>query len=366
MTQRKSWKCLKEQAGCWLHERWKLELLLRLPKLANRFGLDWRTTKNRHERLIRDDRVNAYRCDWQHSSELTVARIFPDVARRFAFHLFSQYQIGYLGFDTPRPLTTKRPSVSVIVPFGGTERLPQLLVCLKVLRALQGEPFEIIVVEQSAQLTVVPELPVDIQWIHQAFVPHQRQFNKSRAMNLGAAHARGNWLLLIDGDLLLPNNALQLFSKIPSSIYAIWPARMIFHASQDATREMYSANIINFLSSQPTKVIQNNPTPVAISREVYWSIGGHDEGFEGWGGEDVEFRDRLRTVEVSEAGIIPIGHLWHPDAPKKVNGDRNSAVQERKLREPVAARITRLWKENAHYLQVNQRVKYTHSIDISE
>jgi len=86
-------------------------------------------------------------------------------------------------------------------------------------------------------------------------------------------------------------------------------------------------------------VVQNNPTPLAVRRETYWEIGGHDESYFGWGEEDAEFLERLRTRTVCEAGWAPMVHLWHAQAPQKASGKRNHALHAVIANDPPLRRI---------------------------
>jgi len=90
------------------------------------------------------------------------------------------------------------------------------------------------------------------------------------------------------------------------------------------------------------KIVANTPMPVAVRRSTYWDIGGHDEGYVGWGGEDTEFLDRLRTRPMSEAGWMPVLHVWHAAAEKKSSGERNRAFHEARMSAPAEERIARL------------------------
>jgi GT2 family glycosyltransferase len=54
-----------------------------------------------------------------------------------------------------------------------------------------------------------------------------------------------------------------------------------------------------------------------ITRTAYREIGGMDEQFVGWGGEDVEFWERAQTRKVWNFGFIPLIHLWHASQPGK-------------------------------------------------
>jgi len=93
-------------------------------------------------------------------------------------------------------------------------------------------------------------------------------------------------------------------------------------------------------SSRPSH--QNTPMPLAVRKRAYDAIGGHDESFVGWGGEDVEFLSRLRTLWCSEGGRVPIVHVWHPFAPQKANGHRNLELLSRALSLSPEQRITQL------------------------
>ena len=62
---------------------------------------------------------------------------------------------------------------------------------------------------------------------------------------------------------------------------------------------------------------------IALSRRVYEEIGGFDEEFVGWGGEDNEFWDRCLTRRIYPFAYLPLIHLWHELQPGKraMNGN---------------------------------------------
>ena len=56
------------------------------------------------------------------------------------------------------------------------------------------------------------------------------------------------------------------------------------------------------------------------------AIGGFDEGFVDWGGEDDEFYDRCGLLGHCRSGYLPFLHLWHPPQPdRKVSTNPNIA-----------------------------------------
>lgn len=76
------------------------------------------------------------------------------------------------------------------------------------------------------------------------------------------------------------------------------------------------------------------------------AIGGFDEEFIGWGGEDNEFWDRCLTRKTWEWTYLPIVHVWHePQQGKRaVKGlGANTAELTAKRRAiPPAERISEL------------------------
>jgi GT2 family glycosyltransferase len=75
-------------------------------------------------------------------------------------------------------------------------------------------------------------------------------------------------------------------------------------------------------------VIQNlHGGSVAITREGYEAIGGLDEDFVGWGGEDNEFWDRAETLRSTRFGYLPIVHLWHAPQFEKLQANDAPAVK---------------------------------------
>jgi hypothetical protein len=111
---------------------------------------------------------------------------------------------------------------------------------------------------------------------------------------------------------------------------AVRPARWIFYLDDASTARLSTTQDWRSVDGIE-HVVSNNPTPLALRRSTYWDIGGHDESYVGWGGEDTEFLDRLRTRTVSEGGWMPVLHAWHPPAAKKASGDRNREFDQQKM-----------------------------------
>jgi len=94
---------------------------------------------------------------------------------------------------------------------------------------------------------------------------------------------------------------------------------------------------------------------IAIARDKYWQIGGFDEAFIGWGGEDNEFWERAQTLKVWNYGYLPMVHLWHTAQPDKTNNSNTapSVILYSQLSKlPVTARIENLRSCNHRSINV--------------
>jgi hypothetical protein len=98
-------------------------------------------------------------------------------------------------------------------------------------------------------------------------------------------------------------------------------------------------------SEAPERVFQNwKGGTIAISKEAFFSIGGFDEGFVDWGGEDDEFYHRCSAIRHFTFGYIPFVHLWHaPQPDRKVTTNPNiSKILPWRLEIPATDRIKEL------------------------
>ncbi|WP_206678783.1 galactosyltransferase-related protein [Alienimonas chondri] len=329
--------------GCWLHERWRAELAMLLGSGR------WRGLCNRSELLTPDPAGGSgFACRWEDSSDLTVGRVFPSIAARLLTHALPAVSLRWAGVPT-----TPDPAVSVLVPAGGDPARRPLLEL--VLAALAAEAAatpggaEVILAEQLR-----PGEPAadGLSGVRQVAVRDGGPFNKSRLLNRAAAIARAPALVIHDADYLPAPGYLARCGVALARSAGVRPGRLIFYVDR-LTTEHWVAGLppdsitcpsghLETTGAEIEKVVQNNPTPLAIRRSAYFSIGGHDEAFEGWGGEDAEFLSRLRILGVDEYGTEPLIHLWHPPAPKKVSGDRNESLHAARSAESPAARIVRL------------------------
>ena len=334
---------LKNKLGCWLNERLMTEIVTKYPLLAQVVGWSWLDICNRFEALRYDPVTGGRTCQWQFSSQLTVARFFPEVGLRLLNFVLDKYPIN-LNFKSDSNIS-KNPKCTILFVIGGVERFPQFQLALASARAQVDIDYEIIVVEQSPEPLFRDKLPADVRYFHQINDPSQRGFNKSWALNRAAKEAKGENLVLLDADFLIPCHYVFDCAQKLKQVDAVRPGRLLFYLNQVSTSALFTSKKLSTISGLDC-VVANTPLPMVTKRQSYWDIGGHDEEFWGWGGEDTEFLDRLRTCNIAEGGWLPIIHLWHPAAPKKANGDRNNELYDDKMKISPNDRIELLKKNN--------------------
>jgi len=151
--------------------------------------------------------------------------------------------------------------------------------------------------------------------------------------------------VLHDNDLLVPDAyASELMKRFNAGFEVINLKRFIFYLSREHSQRVLDSGQLDF-NQPPDSVMQNaqGGGSLAVSRNAYRSIGGFDESFVGWGGEDNEFWERAQTRSVWPYGYLPMIHLWHEIQPEKFNPERKTAnLFELRSSVPTEIRIAEL------------------------
>jgi hypothetical protein len=190
---------------------------------------------------------------------------------------------------------------------------------LESIAAQRDVSFECVVVEQSNEPEVKTSLPGWVNYVHTPLPQPDMPYNRSWAFNVGAELARGGLLILHDNDMLLPQDyAAQLAARQGEGYEVINIKRFIFYLSKEHSERIMASGVLS-LDRPPETIVQNLEAggSFAITREAYFAVGGFDESFVGWGGEDNEFWERAQTRVVWPYGYMPIIHLWHEPQPEK-------------------------------------------------
>jgi len=164
------------------------------------------------------------------------------------------------------------PKLSIVVP--SKARLEYLKRSLPTFLAQPGS--EVIVVDYDCPDGTQEWVAANFPQARVVAVTNAPYFNLSHARNLGARQASADWIVFCDADnLLAPSFARELFERVSPGAYL-----RTLRVTRRGTR--------------------THNVPLACETATFWSIGGYDDAFQGWGVEDREFVDRLDRSGIRE------------------------------------------------------------------
>lgn len=299
----------------------------------------WVRMHNRCERITSDGR--GVRCEWQFTSDLHIANVFPSVGVRLMRRAFAEWPIDMR--DAPAP--SEAPAVTFVIGHRGVARLPHLLATLRSIAGQRDVGVECIVVEQSASREIEASLPPWVRYVHTPLPSPDYDYNRAWTLNVGARLARGELLVLHDNDMLCPSRyAAEALARKREGWDFLELKRFTFYLPEEATRDVFATGRVR--TDVASTIVQNlHGASIAVAKGAYADVGGFDESFVGWGGEDNEFWERAAARgRVYAFGYLPLIHLWHAPQKGKLAGDAAPAV--RRYREltsiPPAERMRRL------------------------
>jgi hypothetical protein len=285
--------------------------------------------RNRAEQLEPAPEGPGFDCAWQWTSELHAPKFIPSLGLRLMRRALDDHPIER-SVEAPQ---TQAPQVTFLIGHRGTSRLPHLLVTLEGIAAQRGAGIECIVIEQDHVSQLAGRLPSWVRLLHTPTPSAGMPYCRSWAFNVGARIARGNVLVFHDNDMLVPSDyAAQIARRAASGWEVVNLKRFVFYLSQEHTAEVLAGR--SALTDAPPSVIVQNLEgggSVAITREAFERIGGFDESFVGWGGEDNEFWERAQSLRCWRWGSLPIVHLWHEPQPGKRGASNPTEQLQRQL-----------------------------------
>lgn len=301
----------------------------------------WFGVRNRDDELELSPDGDGARVGGIWTSEIHATRVLPFLGRLLFRRSFEAHPISL----AQAPATAGEPLASVVIGHRGLDRLPHLQATLESFAAQRATPLECIVVEQSPRPEIRERIPAWVRYAHQAW-PDDKPFGRSHAFNLGARLAATEILVFHDNDMLVPEDYVAgIAAAVTKGFLFVNLKRFVFYLDQPSTSRIFEEN---WPPREPSfdAVTQNllGGGSMAATRAGFEAIGGFDEGFVGWGGEDEEFWERVRTLPVYSWGCLPIAHLWHPAQPGKTRTKQTPGMRrlEERRRIPVSVRISEL------------------------
>lgn len=271
----------------------------------------WVFMRNRNERI--EPVGQGVYCDWLYGSELHLPHVFPSTGARLLSSAFAQWPVAFR--EAPVDAGAS-PDVSFIIGHRGDARLPLLLATLRSIAGQAGVACECLVVEEFLRGTPPASLP---DWVRvlRVEVDADAPYNRAALFNRGAEGARGSLLIFHDNDIIVPERyAFEALRVASEGHDALDLKRFIFDLDAADTARVLSGSLEQL---RPSAVRQNlRGGSNALTATFFERIGGFDEEFVGWGGEDNDLWDRAEGAgRAYLGGYLPLLHLYHDPQPGK-------------------------------------------------
>lgn len=277
---------------------------------------NYQMIRNKNEKVAIGPYSKGYVCLWPYTSRLSAPQIWKYLGKKLLIRSMHDFR-----FSCTNKVDDGRSDVEISVLIGhrGLERLPLLLTTLRYISGQKDVNLECIVVEQDSVPRIKDHLPAWVSYFFLENSADDSSYNRSAAFNMATRQAKGAVLLLHDNDMLIPESYCKdILNLVDKGYDAINPKRFVFYLDEDDTKRVVSSQS-NLNNCMPEYIVQNLEAggSMAITRRGYHKIGGMDEKFVGWGGEDNEFWSRCSLLNRWIWGYAPVIHLWHKSQPLK-------------------------------------------------
>lgn len=214
-------------------------------------------------------------------------------------------------------------------------------------------PFEVIVAddgsgEETAKVirSVAAAAPIPIVHSWQ----EDKGFRLARSRNRAIARARGEYIILIDGDILLERHFVQDHHRFARPGFFVQGTRVLLNKTLseqvilsgrlestfcrhgvENRKNCLRSDIMSKLFSFKSKKLRGVRTcNFAFWREDAVRVNGFNEEFIGWGREDSEFTARLMNIGIRRQNIkfnALAYHLYHPISDRKHLAENDNILQ---------------------------------------
>ncbi|MFD0205644.1 MULTISPECIES: galactosyltransferase-related protein [Saccharothrix] len=230
---------------------------------------------------------------------------------------------GAVVTDVDTPPAVEDCAMTFVVPFRASteDRMRNLSVALRALRDATREApdVEVTIVEQDTD-TRLSGIPRDLYDTH-IFTPHGGLYNKSWSVNTGVTRSAHDKVCVLDADLLVDRHVVaSIHTGLDHSDLFIPHSRVVWMDETTTARTIAAITAatgeyrVDGSAARGSALDDCVGACLAVRRDFYRSIGGHDERYEGWGGEDIAFHERAAAHGRTDRGNLVMAHLNHTRA----------------------------------------------------
>jgi GT2 family glycosyltransferase len=289
----------------------------------------------RHRKLL-----HALMARWDRSSKLAELAWAADCASRLSVHVGDRYdpqrpaaeENGGRSPARVAPHGGRHPvDAAIVIPFReadqSTMRGRNLAACLSALndQTHPRERYRVVVVESDREARWRDRFASACD--EYLFAHNPGLFNKSWAVNVGVVHAAtpANLLCLLDGDILVDRGFVArnvARFQVPGT-QGHWPFRDVLFLDEPSSRSAVHARCVlgrDAVDLGELRGVFQRRAPgccLWLRETLFRRIGGMDERFEGWGGEDNDLVWRAELYGGLDRHPDPLVHLDHVRAPDR-------------------------------------------------
>ncbi len=179
------------------------------------------------------------------------------------------------------------------------------------------------------------------------------RFNRSLALNIGAAHCQALYVFMLDADLIVPVDTAEECSRALDERHVITIARICETEARPwlpAEADSYLADVVKVNTarfvfrdgrtvSAPTfrsyasDGSRGGQGQLIVAREHLMQVGGYNSQLSGWGYEDVDILVRLQHVlDLQHTQVGQALHLSHGDSVRDLRGTTRAESDYRNFR----------------------------------
>lgn len=218
-------------------------------------------------------------------------------------------------------------------------RPESLRICLESVRKQKRLPDEVIIADDGSGdetrkliMETSRDFPVPIRHVWHP----DEGFQLAKIRNKAIASTDADYIIQTDGDIILHPRYIGDILKLAKPGYCLLGSRVmlgpeltkkienshkaprIYFWNRGIEEQRVKTLYLPFLSKLSTHYKRNGRKPMGCAmsfwRKDFIAINGYDEGFIGWGCEDVDLLLRLYKTGVQSHKLLQVGlmyHLWH-------------------------------------------------------
>lgn len=154
-------------------------------------------------------------------------------------------------------------------------------------------------------------------------------FNTSKACNNAFKMSTKNWLVTTGADVIPDWTLIQSGLHFAAQRDLRWVplGNQTEYFNAEATDRILQTKRWWDETPDPLYTVPFQTGIMLIRRDLYLETGGHDERFEGWGGEDAAFRRAVHVIGGDSAPVpLSLRCLWHDPGRRGTMSKNNYAL----------------------------------------